>query len=91
MAMGEGGYRNVGRQTPARGAHIFLGQPNVSFVTVNTKDREPWLGTTTMQAELVRIWRDEALAWRVGYYLLMPDHLHFFCSPYDLNLGIEGG
>jgi hypothetical protein len=32
----------------------------------------PWLGCTSVQAELVRIWRDEATAWRVGYYLLMP-------------------
>jgi putative transposase len=89
MAKGEGGSREVGRQTPARGAHDFLGQPNVFFVTVNAKEREACIGTAAVQAGLVRLWRDEATAWRVGYYLLMPDHMHFFCSPFDLHFGID--
>jgi len=89
MAIGEGRFRDVGRQTPAKGAHILMGEPNVFFVTVDAKDRRPWLGTPDVQSELVRIWRDEATAWRVGYYLVMPDHVHLFCSPYDLHFGID--
>ncbi|MBN8248143.1 MAG: hypothetical protein J0L84_11950 [Verrucomicrobia bacterium] len=38
---------------------------------------------------LVEIWGREALAWRVGDYLVMPDHLHFVCAPADPRFGIE--
>jgi putative transposase len=32
----------------------------------------------------------EADAWRVGSYMIMPDHLHFFCRPATLpNVGVE--
>jgi putative transposase len=89
MSKGDGGYRIIGRQAPAHGAHIFLGQPNIFFVTVNAKDREACLATAEEQSWLVRLWQQEATAWRVGYYLLMPDHVHFFCSPYDLHFGID--
>ena len=43
MTTGDGIYPDVGRQTPAGGAHIFLGQPNIFFVTVNAEDAVPWL------------------------------------------------
>jgi putative transposase len=33
--------------------------------------------------------RRRADAWLVGYYLLMPDHLHLFCAPRDLHFTIE--
>src|SRR5437660_12288624 len=38
MPKGDGIHRDVGRQTPAPGAHIFVGKPNIFFVTVNAKD-----------------------------------------------------
>jgi putative transposase len=43
-----------------------------------------------VQNSLVDIWLNEATAWQVGYYLIMPDHLHFFCAPHDLHFGIDG-
>ena len=89
MSRGEGIYREPGRQTPASGAHIFLGQPNILFVTVNAKDAVPWMANAAVQSSLVDIWRTEARAWLVGYYLIMPDHLHFFCAPYDSHFGID--
>lgn len=89
MATGEGIHRAIGRQTPAAGAHIFLGQPNIFFVTVNAKDAIPWMANPIVQQNLTEIWRHEAKAWRVGYYLIMPDHLHFFCAPHDLHFGID--
>src|ERR1041384_5062671 len=79
----------VGRKTPAGGAHIFLGQPNIFFVTVNAKDKLPWMNQPVVQASLAEIWGKEATAWLVGYYLIMPDHLHFFCAPRDLHFGID--
>ena len=89
MARGEGIYRDSGRQTPAAGAHIFLGQPNFFFVTVNAKDAVPWMANAVVQNSLVEIWRVEATAWLVGYYLIMPDHVHLFCAPRDLHFGID--
>lgn len=89
MTAGEGMYPDTGRQTPAGGAHIFLGQPNIFFVTVNAKDAVPWMASAIVQDSIVKLWREEATAWLVGYYLLMPDHMHFFCAPRDLHFGID--
>jgi len=89
MSRGEDIHPDVGRQTPAAGAHIFLGQPNFFFVTVNAKDAVPWMANRQVQASLAGLWRSEATAWFVGYYLIMPDHLHFFCAPHDLHFGID--
>ena len=89
MARGEGAYPETGWKTPAGEAHIFLGQPNIFFVTVNAKDRVPWINQAPVQESLGEIWRNEAAAWLVGYYLLMPDHLHFFCAPHDLHFDID--
>jgi hypothetical protein len=71
MATGEGIHRDTGRQTPAAGAHIFSGQPNIFFVTVNAKDAIPWMANATVQQSLAEIWSKEATAWRVG---LLPPH-----------------
>lgn len=89
MSRGEGIYPDVGRQTPVAGAHVFLGQPNIFFVTVNAKDAIPWMADETVQKTLVELWSKKATAWLVGYYLIMPDHLHFFCAPHDLHFGID--
>jgi putative transposase len=89
MTEGHGAWPQVGRKTPAGGARIFLGQPNVFFVTVTAKDRVPWIGQRGVQLTLERIWREEATAWLVGFYLLMPDHLHLFCAPRDLHFDID--
>jgi putative transposase len=82
-------YPNIGRKAPASGAHIIPGRPNIFFVTVNAKDRQPWIGHSQVLTELVKVWKEKATAWLVGYFLLMPDHLHFFCAPYDLSFDID--
>ena len=79
----------IGRKTPVRGAHIFLGQSNIFFLTINAKDRVPWMNQTIVQSSLVSIWRNEATAWLIGYYLIMPDHLHLFCAPHDLHFDLD--
>ena len=89
MARGQGIHRDVGRQTPAPGALVLLGQPNLFFVTVNAQDAIPWIASAKVQNSLADIWRKDATAWLVGYYLLMPDHLHFFCTPHDLHFDID--
>lgn len=41
-----------------------------------------------MQNALLDAWR-KADAWVIGAYVLMPDHLHLFCSPTDEEVAIE--
>jgi REP element-mobilizing transposase RayT len=55
-------------------------QPLIVFLTVCTKDRQPVLATPPMHALLVQAWQ-ATRQWRVGNYLIMPDHVHLFCSP----------
>jgi putative transposase len=78
----------AGRRHPARGVFISLSQATIVFVTVCTKDRRPWLDCAEAHELLVRAWKD-ADAWLVGRYVVMPDHVHFFCAPRDLEPSLE--
>lgn len=78
----------VGRKHPSSGVHIRLGEPNIVFVTIVTRDRKRWLVQPIVHQLLRESWL-EARAWLVGYYLLMPDHLHFFCAPRDLEFTLD--
>ncbi|MSU63316.1 MAG: hypothetical protein EXS31_13110 [Pedosphaera sp.] len=55
-------WSRVGRAAPASGAHVFLGQPNIFFVSVNAKDRDPWVARSEVQRSLEDVWRNEATA-----------------------------
>jgi putative transposase len=57
-----------------------LNQPVILFVTVCTKDRKPILANERVHAVLIRVW-PQAEQYRVGRYVIMPDHIHLFCSP----------
>ena len=37
---------------------------------------------------LTNTWR-KAEAWKVGRYVIMPDHIHFFCSPFDPDFSLK--
>lgn len=76
------------RRNPSPGVHIDLGRCNFVLLTVTTENRAPWLANETAHRLLHQTW-SEAKAWLVGDYLLMPDHLHCFCAPYDLQFTIE--
>ena len=76
------------RRNPSPGVHIDLGRSNFVLLTVTTEKRDPWLANETAHRLLHQTW-SEAKAWLVGDYLLMPDHLHCFCAPYDLQFTIE--
>lgn len=80
--------RDPGRESPAPGVKISLDGPNIVFLTVCAKDRRPWMAQRIVHESLHEIWT-KADAWLVGYYLLMPDHLHLFCAPRDLRFTIE--
>lgn len=76
------------RKHPAHGVFISINQPTIVFLTVCTKDRQPWLAQQHVHHALVQVWRD-ANAWLVGRYVLMPDHLHLFCAPNNLSISLN--
>jgi putative transposase len=78
----------AGRKHPARGVFVSLGQPTIVFLTVCTKGREPWLAQEHVHKSLCDVWSN-ANAWLVGHYILMPDHLHLFCAPSNLEVSLN--
>jgi len=78
-------YLDGPRHAPTRGVRIELGQPTIVFVTICTEKRQPWLTGPEVHSALVATW-SAATAWLVGGYVLMPDHLHLFCAPRDLEM-----
>jgi putative transposase len=54
--------------------------PIVLFLTVCIDQHHSRLADTKAHEVLDAIWR-AATAWRVSDYLIMPDHVHLFCTP----------
>ena len=52
----------------------------ILFVTVCTNGRAPILANIQMQCKILTAWANAA-NWIVGRYVIMPDHIHFFCAP----------
>ena len=73
---------------PDQDVIISLSKPNLIFTTVCTKNRKRWLAQADIHESLLKIW-SQSEAWIVGRYVLMPDHLHFFCAPIDLNIALD--
>ncbi len=61
---------------------IFVDDP-VYFVTTNTKKRQKILNTPAIHKILREEWEGalERHGWAIGSYVVMPDHVHFFCKP----------
>ena len=70
-----------GRRTPAQGVHTTPDGATIIFCTVCADDRGTWCAFGEVMSHLHEIWLHEAKDWRVGQYLLMPDHIHFFATP----------
>ena len=69
------------RKHPAHPAPVErFNEPVVLYVTVCAEQRKPILANVEVQSALLSIW-PEADHWQVIEYLLMPDHLHLFCTP----------
>ena len=60
--------------------HTIGFRSTILFVTVCTEGKIPILANPEMVAMIVSAWVD-ADKWIVGQYVIMPDHIHFFCSP----------
>ena len=64
------------RTHPAHHPHIErFNEPIIIFLTVCAKDRKPVLATSTVHAGLREAWQTTS-QWRVGKYMIMPDHIH---------------
>ena len=78
------------RQTPAKGVHIDPDQPTILWVTRVLQSTGRLAGPRTRHDELLHsVWLTDATAWLVGDYLLMPDHIHFFCGLRDSRVTVE--
>jgi putative transposase len=79
---------HIGREHPAEGVYIFRGQPTIVFLTICSRQRQPNLANTEVRDAMVAAWQ-EADAWMVGFYLIMPDHVHLFCASRNKDYTIE--
>lgn len=58
--------------------------PIIIFLTVCTKDRKKILACDSSHGLLKGAWQVRP-AWLVGRYVIMPDHVHLFCAPGELD------
>ena len=52
----------------------------ILFVTVNANQRQPVFANEKAVSCILAAWK-AAGNWLVGRYVIMPDHIHFFCAP----------
>jgi len=78
------------RKRPAHRAPIERdGRPAIVFVTVCTAKRKPILATSASMQTIVQAWAT-AKSWRVGRFVIMPDHIHLFCAPANDGVSLRG-
>ena len=77
------------RKKPAGGVFVFLDRPTIVFLTVCAAKRGLWLAQPRVHDELKMIWQNEASAWVVGRYVIMPDHIHLFCAPGEPEIPLD--
>lgn len=89
MALPEDGD-TIGRQYPSKGVVLSPDMPLILWCTVRANERGvKWVAQETVMRLLQDIWQQQATKWRVGEFVLMPDHLHFFCCPENIRQGVE--
>ncbi len=61
---------------------IWIHDP-IYFVTTCTYRRQPILADKQVAAILSKEWQRarDRHGWAIGRYVIMPDHVHFFCAP----------
>jgi len=73
------------RKHPAHFPTVQLGnRAQIVFVTLCTKNRRPLLANANAVSLILESWK-EADKWLIGRYVVMPDHIHFFCTPNRLS------
>jgi len=60
---------------------VWIDQP-IYFITTCTAEHRPVLASAQTAAILVQEWQNagERHGWAIGRYVIMPDHVHFFCA-----------
>ncbi|MFT5469646.1 MAG: putative transposase [Verrucomicrobiales bacterium] len=62
----------------------------IIYLTICAKDRKAILAKDDVHHLLTGVWSDPENHWSVGRYVILPDHLHLFCSPKSpQSLGIK--
>jgi len=80
-------FPSAGRRTPEHAILAQADHPTIVFITVCTRNRDPWLAQRPIELALRDCWLASD-AWLAGDYLLMPDHLHLFCAPRDRTISL---
>jgi putative transposase len=69
------------RKRPTHFPTIAVGfRSIIIFLTVCTRQRRPLLANDEAVQLIIESWH-AADFWRVGRYVIMPDHIHLFCAP----------
>lgn len=72
------------RRAPVHHSVVEFGNQSVIvFLTVCTERRQPILANKIAHELIVSAW-DSAPTWKVGKYVIMPDHIHLFAAPNTL-------
>jgi putative transposase len=67
------------RKHPVHGVYQPDSSSAIIYLTVCARDRRPWLANELVHQQLRVTWM-EATRWRVGKYMIMPDHIHLFAA-----------
>ncbi len=81
-------HRLPNRKHPVHGVELIPGVPTIVMVTVCTKARRAWLADDEIHLLLREIWQ-QATAWLVGRYVIMPDHIHLFAATTEETHSLE--
>jgi putative transposase len=75
-------YNRIMHKHLRRLERIWIDAP-IYFVTTCTKNRRQILARDAIANILIGEWRaaHDQHGWAVGQYVIMPDHVHFFCRP----------
>lgn len=69
------------RKKPAHFPSVESGARSIIiFLTICTKRRRPLLASDQAAKLIVDAWTSAGF-WRVGRYVILPDHIHLFCAP----------
>ncbi len=69
------------RKRPAHFPTVAVGfRSTIIFLTVCTRNRKHLLANDETARLIIESWQ-AANFWRVGRYVIMPDHIHLFCAP----------
>src|SRR5438067_1039102 len=73
--------RRPHRKRPVHFPTVTVGFKSIIiFLTVCTRQRKPLLANDEAARLMIKAWQ-AANFWRVGRYVIMPDHIHLFCAP----------